>query len=144
MLLLGAYEPTIWRIGWSPETEIVAVLVSGYHEQRVAGLTKQTPLMNSTHSNKGKCRYFYLPDGMGNMNAVSRSLFGREVDLAFLAEKGRVVVGKPLAADTKLITSSRISPESFYDRDAPMGQAGLDNAVKKGILRPATLEDVQA
>ena len=38
VLILGAYEPTIWNIGWSKGTTILAVLVSGYHRQALAGL----------------------------------------------------------------------------------------------------------
>ena len=40
VLMLGSYEPTVWNIGWSPGTRILAVLVSGYHaqvDQRTAG-----------------------------------------------------------------------------------------------------------
>lgn len=31
VLMLGAYEPNIWNIGWSEGTRILAVLASGYH-----------------------------------------------------------------------------------------------------------------
>lgn len=145
VLMLGAYEPTIWNIGWSKKTQILAVLVSGYHEQRVAGLPKDVPILNSSYSNKGACRYFYLPGGIDKLNPLARELFGHEVDLVFLAKDGRVVVGDPLKKNTSLLTSTRVRPESFYDRSAPLaGEAGLQDAVRKGILRPATAEDIQA
>jgi len=30
VLMLGAYEPTVWNIGWTQGTQIVAVMASGY------------------------------------------------------------------------------------------------------------------
>ena len=38
VLMLGAYEPTIWNIKWTPTTHIVALLVSGYRRQAVLAL----------------------------------------------------------------------------------------------------------
>ena len=38
VLILGAYEPSVWNIGWSPGTKIIAVLASGYHKQVIAGI----------------------------------------------------------------------------------------------------------
>ena len=37
-LLLSAYAPTIWSLGWTQNTRIVAVFATGYHCQAVAGL----------------------------------------------------------------------------------------------------------
>lgn len=61
-LMLGAYEPTVWHIGWSPGTRILAVLVSGYHRQAVAGLPPAVPLLNSSYDNRGPCGYFYVAE----------------------------------------------------------------------------------
>ncbi|MCV4289686.1 hypothetical protein OH708_17345 [Pseudomonas capsici] len=43
-LILGAYEPTVWNIGWSQVTKIVAVNVSGYPRQGVAVLDAKVPV----------------------------------------------------------------------------------------------------
>ena len=48
VLMLGAYEPTVWNIGWSPRTRIAAVLIGGYHRQVVAGLPENTPVLISS------------------------------------------------------------------------------------------------
>ena len=146
VLMLGAYEPTIWNIGWSPETKILAVLVSGYHRQAVAGLEKHVPQLNSSYDNKGTCGYFYVASNeLSKLNPTARRVFGQPVDMVFLAENGRVVVGEPLQAETRLFTSTVTTPESFHDKNAPIaGPAGLKYAVRKGLLREATPEDAEA
>ena len=146
-LLLGASEPTIWNISWTKGTRIVAVLVSGYHRQAVAGLGRRVPLLNSTHDNEGPCEYFYIGDeGNAALDPLSRSLFKKPVDRVFPGDEiGRIVVGDPLAAGATLITSASRPPKSFLDRNAPLaGQPGIDNAVAKGMLRPATSADADA
>ena len=146
VLMLGAYEPTIWNIGWTPQTRIAAVLVGGYHRQAVAGLEQGTPLLNSSYDNKGACGYFYVtPDNLAPLNPLAKRVFGRGVDMVFPATNGKVVIGEPLAAGTALVTSSAITPESFHDRTAPIaGPAGIEDAVRKGLLRKATAADAEA
>lgn len=146
VLMLGAYEPTIWNIGWTPQTRIAAVLVGGYHRQAVAGLEQGTPLLNSSHDNKGPCGSFYVtPDDLAPLNPLSKRVFGRRVDMVFPATNGKVVIGEPLAAGTALVTSGAITPESFHDRTAPIaGPAGIEDAVRKGLLRKATAADAEA
>jgi hypothetical protein len=146
VLMLGAYEPTIWNIGWSKGTTILAVLVSGYHRQAVAGLEKHVPQLNSSYDNRGPCGYFYVTsDNLSALNPMAKRVFGQPVEMVFPAEKGRVVVGDPLQSDTKLVTSPETTPTSFYDKDASIaGPAGLEDAVRKGLLRKATVADADA
>jgi|GEM_PF-2414747 len=146
VLMLGAYEPTIWNIGWSPGTKILAVLVSGYHRQVVAGLEKNIPQLISSHDNRGPCGYFYISnENLTSLNPMARRVFGRPVEMVFLAKKGQVVIGEPLQMGTKLVTSTETIPTSFYDKNAPIaGPAGLEDAVRKGILRKATVADADA
>jgi uncharacterized protein YecT (DUF1311 family) len=146
VLLLGAYEPTIWNIRRSPQTRIAGVLVSGIHRQAVAGLDPTVPVLNTSHDNKGPCGYFYV-DGskLEKLNPLSRRLFGREVDLVYPAQAGNVAIGDRLPSDTALLTSESTPPETFYDAGARMaGQAGLDDAVRKGLLRKAIDADADA
>jgi len=146
VLMLGAYEPTIWNVSWLPKARIAAVLVSGYHRQAVAGLEQGTPLLNSSYDNKGPCGFFYVtPDNLEPLNPLSKRLFGRGVDMVFHAANGKVVLGLPLMAGTALVTSSAVTPESFHDKSAPLaGPAGLAEAVRKGLLRKATAADAEA
>jgi uncharacterized protein YecT (DUF1311 family) len=147
VLMLGAYEPTIWNIKWTPDTRIAALLVSGYHRQAVAGLDATVPVLNSSYDNRGPCGYFYVSERENpeKLNKTSRSLFGRPVDLVYRSKNGEIVMGDPVPAGEKLITSESNPPESFYDRTALIaGLAGLEEAVRKGLLRKATGADVQA
>lgn len=144
VLMLGAYEPTIWNIGWSPNTKILAVLVSGYHRQAVAGLSPSVPVLNSSHDNKGPCGYFYLSeDNLGRLNPISRKLFGQSVTRAYLVQNGSASVGEGIASG--YVTNNSRPPSSFRDRDAPLaGEAGLRDAVAKGLLREARSSDIEA
>lgn len=146
VLMLGAYEPTIWNIGWSQGTKVLAVLASGYHRQVIAGLGKETPALISTYDNRGPCGYFYVTsDNLGSLNPKARAVFRRPVDMVYPAVNGKVVVGDPIAAGTKLVTSVEVPPESYYDKSAPIaGPAGLEDAVRNGLVRKATAADAEA
>jgi hypothetical protein len=41
--MFGAYEPTIWNLQWTSKTKILAVMVSGYHRQVIAGIPPSYP-----------------------------------------------------------------------------------------------------
>ena len=62
VLMLGSYEPTVWNVGWSPGTRILAVLVSGYHRQVINGLPSSVPRIVRSRANQRR---------------VSRSISGR-------------------------------------------------------------------
>jgi hypothetical protein len=133
-LLLGAYEPTVWNIGWSKGTRIVAVIVSGYHHQAVTGLEESVPVLNSSYDNHGPCGYFYVSNAQSaSVSPIARKLFQQPVDLIFPGDSaGKILVGDSLSAGSELLTA----PWS--------GQTGIDSAVAKGLLRPATPADADA
>lgn len=143
VLMLGAYDPTLWNIGWTKGTNILAVFASGYHRQVISGLSKQTPRLVSTYDNKGACGYFYIKEDSSNaLNPRSRALFNRPVNMVYIAKNGSVIVGSDLSNDTGLVTSGDQAPSSYNDKSAALaGVPGLENAAKLGILRAATRED---
>jgi hypothetical protein len=145
--MLGSYEPTVWNIGWTPGTRILAVLVSGYHRQVLTGLPARVPVLVSSYDNKGPCGYFYVsPNHAAKLNPVARRVFGRPVDMMYLSRDGMVAVGDPLAPDASLVTDRAArAPESFRLPDSQLsGPAGLEQAVRQGFLRPATQADLEA
>ena len=145
-LLLGAYEPTVWSIGWTQQTRIVAVLVTGYHRQQLTGLPDSVPLLISSYEDRGPCGYAYVGgEGSAKLNNVAREAFGRPVDVAYAAQDGRAAIGK-LPPGAALVTDAAAKPvEAFQQKDAPLaGQAGIDAAIRAGTLRPATEADLQA
>ncbi len=144
ILMLGAYAPTIWNLGWTDTTRILAVIASGYHRQVVAGLPDDVPLLISSYHDGGPCGYFYIRKGNNTrLNRKARMLFGKPVELVYVGdESGKIVIGDPLSRSERLLTSSTTPPESFKDVNAPLaGMAGLDAAVSKGLIRPATAAD---
>lgn len=144
VLMLGAYQPSVWNIRWTPGTRILAALVSGYHRQVVAGLPDTVPRLISTFDNKGPCGYFYVgEDGLERINPMARQLFGRPADRIYKANRGKVVVGEPIGAGVVMLTSPDIRPDSFTDPAAPLaGRPGVEDAVRRGVLRPATQADI--
>lgn len=145
-LLLGAYEPTVWSVGWSAGTRIMAVVVTGYHRQRITGLPANTPLVISSHEDRGPCPHAYVgSEGNARLNPLSRQVFGRTVDMVYPARDGRVVVGSPLGSAALQTDARALAADSFKLSDAPpAGQAGIDAALRAGILREATAADVAA
>ncbi len=146
-LILGAYEPTIWNIGWTHRTRIVAVFASGYHRQLVAGLPSDVPVLISTYDNRGPCGHFYVGKGRNTaLNPRSRNLFGQPVTLVYPGDRsGKIIVGDTFTPGTPMVTSAENSPESYRDDSAPLaGLGGLEDAVERGIIRPATTADADA
>lgn len=154
VLLLGAYEPSIWNVSWTVGTKILAVLASGYHRQAVVGLPEQTPVVVSTHDNFGPCRFGYIDNRRHNRTSdrfdPSRALrpalqksFGKMEDgLYFADENGKVLVGDPLVEGARLTSSRVIMPEQLYGKKAPLaGEEGLQDAITKGLIRLASEED---
>jgi uncharacterized protein YecT (DUF1311 family) len=143
-LMLGAYEPTVWTVRWTPGSRIAAVLVSGYHAQAIAGLPQDIPVLNSTYDNRGPCGYFSAGiNDLESINPVARRVFGRAAHRVYLARSGVAVVGEPLHAGANLVNPAAVPVESFRDPAAPSaGKAGLEDAVAAGVLRAASEADV--
>ncbi len=140
VLILSAYEPSVWNIRTTKGTRVSAVLATGYHRQAVAGLPGKTPMLESTFDNKGPCGYFYMDETrIGELNPLSRKVSGKAVDMVTIAKNGKAVLGEPLQPGEPLIASSDIRPESFIDKSKPLaGPAGIRDAVEKKLIRPLT------
>ena len=76
---------------------------------------------------------------------LAREVFGRAVDVAYVARDGRAVVGK-LPPGAALVTDATAKPVKDFQLKGvpPAGQAGIDAAMRKGILRAATSADLRA
>ena len=142
ILILGAYEPNVWQIGWTEGTEILAIVAAGYHTQKVSGLKADVPVLISTLRDKGPCGYFYSLSNLSQImtaNDFAKALFHRDLEAALPVDRGQVMVGRPLGAGQKLLTAQNLSRESTGKGDAPLdGLPGLEEAMAKGLIRPAT------
>jgi hypothetical protein len=141
-LMLGAYEPTIWNLSWTPGTHLVAVYVGGYHSQRIGGLPRDLPLITSSYEERktgSGCPYFYI-GGEGGRTSVDEAavrVFGRPVDKVFKA--GRNAGGTIFVGAAGQLGPMRTAPPGDY-RDnlvRPSGREGLDQAIQLGQLRRA-------
>ncbi|QWP74856.1 hypothetical protein J5226_14420 [Lysobacter sp. K5869] len=140
-LLLGAYEPTVWNIGWSKRTRIVAVRVGGYHRQAVTGLPAGVPLRVSSYDNRGACGYFYVDaTGAAKLSALAQSTFALPLTSIHIAQQGRAQIGP--GNGVWITDSAAPAPQIFRIADSQLaGPAGLQHAVDAGLLRPATRAD---
>lgn len=146
-LLLGAYEPAIWSISWTGGTRIVAVFATGYHRQVLAGLAPDTPVITSDHEGQGACGSNHVDEegGLGWLNPTARIAFGRAVHRVYTkADQGVFRIAESARPKTAYASSPERPPASYRDRGAALaGTPGLDDAVKRGLIRPATPADIE-
>lgn len=140
-LLLGAYEPSIWNIGWSKGTKIVAVFASGHHPQAVAGLPKGTPIITSTAATCGA--HYVSTDSLDWVNTKAREVFGQPAERVYHAKQGVIDIVESRRAPSGYATSRDTPAKSFINQNVPLaGKAGLQAAVRNGQLRPLTKDDL--
>jgi hypothetical protein len=151
VLVLTAYDPTVWRIGRTAKTTLAGVIVSGYHAQSLIGINKDTPHAMSTYTGKGDFPYFYAYDASPSllrMNDAVKALVGKEIE-RFVNEPARGVfyVGDAPERGEQVIRSDDLQVKQFVEArkqaQPPAGQKALDILVRDGKLRPATAADIQ-
>lgn len=144
-LILGSYDASIWDILWTDKTFIKAVYVMGHDEQAISGLPKTVPISISTINKKYDCGNFPIQEKeLNRVNPLSNELFHKNTDKVYYSSGGYLILGEPLADDTLLITSQDTPINSLHNPNAPLQkEAGLYDAVAKGILREATSDDVR-
>jgi hypothetical protein len=131
-LVLGAYEPALWNVGWTEGTKVAAVVVTGYGAQVVAGLPKGTPRLITTFDNRGPCGFTYVVENhLAELNPFARKVFGKPVDMVYIAREGRVVVGDPPAAGARMVTSPDTPPERLVVKGTPLPKANAMSCSKR-------------
>lgn len=157
VLVLTAYDPTVWRVGWTAKTRLVGVVVSGYHGQALIGIDKQTPRVISSYRKKGSFDYFLAHDASPRllaMNDTVKRLVGREIDRFENKPTGGVFyVGERPNDATEVIYSDDLKVADYDDapkvapgqpKPLPAGEKGLAQLVLEGKLRLATRADINA
>jgi hypothetical protein len=162
VLVLTAYDPTVWRVGRTEKTRLVGVVVSGYHGQALIGIEKTTPhvvMSKETSSAFADGRAFYAYNASPEllaMNDAVKQLVGREIDhfenrlLGGAFRVGARVEPKQVIYSNDLKVSDFAAPPKQEAAAAagipelPAGQKGLDDLVAEGSLRAATNADVAA
>ena len=112
------------------------------------------PIIGRTYySNKagvdGGCDYFdldgQLPD-LEKVNPISRQAFGRSVSIFVPIDENSVVrIGPRAPAPSYISDAAAKTPASYHNPNAPLtGDAGMKDALSKGIIRKATDKDARA
>lgn len=150
VLMLGNYEPTVFQIYRTPETQIIAVYGSGYHPPIIAGIAPEIPALAPKASST--CKRFNLNARSGItetdrqlVNAISQQIFQKPVDHIVLAQADEAVyIGEQLDR-AKYIQDRKQRSESFRMPNTPLaGQAGIQQALENGKIVPARAEDIAA
>lgn len=143
ILILGNYEPTIWHFSWTQGTEIIAVVIGGYHTQKVIGLPEDVPVRIGSYEDD-KCWSFYFGDSekLKVINSLSEQLFKRKPDKGFIpVMPGRLIIGLDSFNDTDLITARKFDEKKFAIPGKPLaGREGIREAINKNLIRPANRE----
>jgi len=143
VVMLSAYSSVIWNVHWTRSTRIVAILASGYEDQMIVGNQKDTPTLISTYENRNSCGYHYMTreGDISKANSLAQKLFSRSIDTAYAIEKGRVEMGDKLILGEEMISSDWRSLSSVINAAVPAGEAGLQELIRGGFIRPATGRD---
>jgi len=148
VLVLSAYDPVVWKVGRTEETEIAGVIVSGYHGQALIGIDEDTPFAISTYEEGGDFKHFVAfraSDELLDMDDRINELLGQRIKLFQNEPVGDAfVIGSPADPDD-VIYSDHLTLEDYRDPHRPLaGQEGLDTLVAAQKLRPATEQDIEA
>lgn len=150
VVVLMAYEPVLWQLKRTRATNVVAVLVGGYHGQAVLGLERSTPLLISTATGRKDCDQPFYAFKAGHellrANAVVKRITGREIDHIWSnVTAGLVHIGEPPTRDADLVSSDDYVPEDFTTLPRfPPGKKGIARLIELGLLRLATAADHDA
>ena len=151
VLVLMAYDPVLWTVKRTPGTRLAAVIVGGYYAQGVLGVERALPLAVTTHQGPRKdCGgAFYAYEAGPSLLAADQrvhDIVGRAIDRLWSSYSGSLIhVGRPPAAGTALIAAPDYRPEDYTDLPRfPSGQRGLDALLAQGLLRRATVQDLDA
>jgi hypothetical protein len=145
VLVLGAYEPSIWNLKWSAATHIAGVWLSGYYPAKITGLESTTPLLRSSYVTGSACPYFYVADQ--EVNAVAQAVnqvLGRGIQKLVVASEGRIAIGR--TEETPDFVQGDARPvETYRDMTQPLvGDKGIEDLLRGGQLRRASMVDYQA
>jgi hypothetical protein len=110
VLVLMAYDPTVWNVKYTPDAQIVGVVLAGYHQQALLGIAKSVPRVSAIYDERGPCRYFYAyqPGGkVATVNQRLKAMIGREITTLVTEAKGETfIVGSDEPLEGKQLTSS--------------------------------------
>jgi len=162
VLVLTAYDPTIWRVGRTKGTEIAGIMVSGYHGQALIGPEKSIPVQISAYKKKGEFKSFWADSAnrkLLKMNNQLTKMFGREISRFHIRADvvdGKFYVGEQPELGDVLYSDDYTLEEYKIDENKPAelnqpgarplsaSQIALNKLVAEGKLRLATSVEIKA
>lgn len=152
VLVLTAYKPVIWIMAPETISRVRGVLLSGYSSQAIANLPEAVPLISTSyeHREQSPCRkYAYAFKRSGDraggnftiLDTFVRDVTGRNIDRFFSAYTTKAF---PLGnRRPHPALSGAIRSVSEVDKpDIPPGRAGIQELVRRGMLRVAIEADI--
>lgn len=140
VLLLSAYEPTIWDIYTVPGTDLRAIAVGGYYQQMLRGMAASVQTkrrMNYQGPEEDRCIDSYYDER--EMPEVAAELNLGNGKVHWLKNP---VIGEILSLD-KYDYKPKIIDGDFLQLALAPGADGLNQLVKEGKLRPLSAGDLQ-
>jgi uncharacterized membrane protein len=116
VLVLGAYEPSLWRLHVRAGTRLAGVLVSGYHMQAIEGVPKGVPLLNASHDNGSACGFFYAGGEPDKNERFLRTVFGRGAEQMVLANQGMLRFDARAGRSPSASTAARPAPAQVMEK----------------------------
>jgi hypothetical protein len=110
ILVLMAYDPTVWNVKYTPDAKIIGVVLAGYHQQAILGIAKSIAKVSAIYDERGPCRSFYAYRSGPELMAVNerlKSMIGREITTFVTEAKDTTfIVGSDDSLDGKGLMSS--------------------------------------
>lgn len=109
VLVLTSYEPVVWNIKSTQGTKIAGVVLGGYYNQALLGISKNIPVLNYTYT-QNNCGHFYLSNRLDSEQVASiqkiQEVTGKKpTDIKYQYNGGTFFVGNPVGSTDKLIYS---------------------------------------
>jgi hypothetical protein len=140
VLVLGAYEPSIWNISISKWTKIEKIILWWYHNQEVSWIFSSIPIERHVYETSKSNDYFYIIKWETTKWSLRR--FGEIETLYYPDSNWKIVIGNQSGQNTQWIQDPKNIPENYYKHWDELGwKPWLDLLVQKWILRVATKKD---
>jgi len=150
ILVLSAYDPVVWRVGYTAQARIAGVLVSGHHTQALIGIPRSMPhRVLSTEQTRG-CEPFYAHTAQNAAQEERKivALTGRGIDKFYGSySTSAIQVGEDVASRPgDVISSPDLTVDDYpvLRSEIPAGEKGIAALQRLGKIRLATARDVAA
>lgn len=145
VLLLLDGDAVVWVLQRTEQARIAGVvLVDGTMPSTLLGLPAGVPLLRTGSKTNGDCtRINSHARSPAELDEIARKLAGHGLDRVVNGEPGRVTIGDVTGAGTKPAGPGDAEVAALCDPAQPLaGSAFVEDAVKRGLLRPAYTADL--